>query len=145
MRSFFLKAFSISLAILFISNSLFIQDSLAKTKALKPSPKQIIVSVDQIPDGQQSLVVPLTFDKTVVEVTAAKSDLSGALTVFSQDGVGVIQTNGNISSMLKLTVTFKGLKRGKTDISTGIVADKLNGTPISGATALTKTKKIKVK
>lgn len=145
MRSFFLKVFLISLAVLFVSNSLFIQNSFAKPKALKPSPKQIIISVNQVPDGQQSLVVPLTFDKTIVEITAAKSDLSGALTVFSQDGVGVIQTNGNISSMLKLTVTFKGLKRGKTDISTGAVVDKLGGTAISGATALTKTKKIKVK
>lgn len=145
MRSFFLKTFSILLAVLFVSNFLFIQDSSAKSKALKPSPKKIKISVDQVPDGQQSLVVPITFDKTILEITQASSDLSGALVVFSQDGVGVIQTNGNIASMFNLTVSVKGLKRGKTDISTGAVVDKLGGTAISGAIAQTKTKKIKVK
>lgn len=141
MKSFLIKILSFCI----IANSLFIQNAEAKPKTFKPAPKKILISVDAVPDGQQSLVVPLTFDKTVLEISEAKSNLSGALTVFSQDGVGIIQTNGNISSMFNLNVTFKGLKRGKTAISTGAIVDKLNGTPISGATAATKTKSIKVK
>lgn len=119
--------------------------ALAKPKKLNPAPKKITVSVSQIPSGQVALVAPLTFDKTLIEISEAMSNVSGALTVFSQDGVGVIQTNGNLPSSLNFVITFKGLKRGKTDITTGEVVDKIGGTPISGATAESKTKKIKVK
>lgn len=141
MKSFFLKIISICLVFSFWS----VSDVHAKPKALKPAPKKVEVIVQNVPDGQVSLVVPLTFDKTIVEITEAMSNVSGGLTVFGQDGVGVIQTNGSLPSQINLSLTFKGLKRGKTNIAAGVVVDKLGGTPIEGATAKTGAKKIKVK
>ncbi len=123
MKPSFLKILSIFIAVFLIASFLFAPDSFAKSKpkTLKTTQKNIVISVDQVPENTVSLVV------------------------FNQSGVGLIQTNGNLPSMFNLTVNFKGLKRGKTDVTTGEVVDKLGGTPIDGAVATTKTKKIKVK
>ncbi len=149
MKPPFLKTLSIFTAALLIFSFLFAPDSFAKSKAkpksLKVAPKQMVVSVDQIPENTVSLVVPLTFDSNIVNILSVSSSSDGALVVFNQNGVGLIQTSGNLPSMFNLIVNFKGVKRGKTNISTGEVVDKLGGTPIEGAIATTKTKKIKAK
>ena len=145
MRAIFKKLFPIFAIVLFVFNFLLLQESFAKPKSLKVAPKKITVSVDQVPDNLVSLVVPLTFDTSIVNISAAGSNAGGSLVVFSQGGVGIIKTNGNLPSMFNLTVTFKGLLRGKSSISAGEVVDKLGGMAIQDAVAITKTKKIKVK
>lgn len=145
MKSFFRKSIFVFIVVTFVSNFLFIPSSFAKPKALKAVPKKVIVSVDQIPENLVAFVVPLTFDKNIINIADATSNLSGALVVFSQDGVGVIQTKGNLPSMFDFSINFKGLARGKTTILAGEVVDKLGGTPIEGVVAKAKVKKIKVK
>ncbi|GEM_PF-6000639 len=135
----------LGLLILLAFNFLFAPESFAKPKKVKVSPSSIVISVDQIPDGLRSLAVGLTFKTKFVNISAVESDLEGSLAVFGQNGVGVIKTDGNLPAMFNFTVTFKGLKRGKTTILTGEVADKIGGTAIQGAVAETKAKKIKVK
>jgi hypothetical protein len=145
MKSIHVKALFVFLAILCISNFLVVPEAFAKPKTLKTTPKSVLIIVDQIPDNTISFVVPVTLDKTIVNISAAKSDSTGSLVVFSQDGVGIIKTNGNLPSSVKFTLTLKGLKRGKTDFSVGQVVDKLGGSAIDGATVSTKVKKIKIK
>lgn len=135
----------LGLLILLTFNFLFVPMSFAKPKKIKASPNSIVISVDQIPNGLKSLAVGLTFKTKFVNISAVESDLEDSLAVFGQNGVGVIKTNGNLPTMFNFTVTFKGLKRGKTTISTGEVADKIGGTVIEGAVATTTTTKIKVK
>ena len=104
-----------------------------------------MISVKQVPEGTVGLVVPLSFNANFVNISSVGSDSDGALVVFSQGGVGIIQTNGNLPSTFRLTVIFNALQRGKTKITLGEVVDKLGGTAIPGAIAKTKIKKIKVK
>ena len=144
MKSSSRKVF-LGLLILLAFNFLFTPESFAKPKKVKVSPSNIVISVDQIPDGLKSLAVGLTFKTKFVNISAVESDLEGSLAVFGQNGVGVIKTDGNLPSMFNFTVTFKGLKKGKTKILLGEVADKIGGTAIEGAVATTTTKKIRVK
>ena len=143
MRSFFVKAVLFFVIVGFSFS--FATDSFAKPKSLKAVPKKVLISVDQVPENLVSLVVPLTFDANVVNILSAESNSKDSLVVFSQNGVGIVQTTGNLPSMFNLSVTFSGLKRGKTSISTGEIVDKLGGAPIEGAVARVKVKKIKVK
>lgn len=148
MKSSFLKTLSIFTVVLLVSSFLFAPDSFAKakkSKSLKAAPKKITISVDQVPENTVSLVVPLTFDSNIINIASVSSSSDGALVVFNQSGVGLIQTSGNLPSMFNVIVNFKGVKRGKTNIANGEVVDKLGGTPIEGAVATTAVKKIKVK
>ena len=145
MRSFPKKAFVIFTLVLFFFNCLHIPSSFAKPKSLKAVPKKTIISVDQVPENLVSLVVPLTFDTNVINISSASSTVDGALIVFGQNGVGIVQTSGNLPSMFNVTVNFKAIQRGKTDISVGEIVDKIDGTLIEGAFAKSSAKKIKVK
>lgn len=146
MKSFFIKVFSVFVAVLLLSNFLFFtQDAIAKKKELKPVPSTVVISVEQIPDGTVAFVVPVSFKTNKVNILSAESDSTGSLVVFSQEGVGIIKTDGNLPTKVEFTVTFKGIKKGKTKISLGQVVDKLSGTPIEGIVATTTVKRIKVK
>lgn len=147
MKSFFIKVFSVFVAVLLLSNFLFFtQDAIAKKKKeLKPVPSTVVISVEQIPDGTVAFVVPVSFKTNKVNILSAESDSTGSLVVFSQEGVGIIKTDGNLPTEVEFTVTFKGIKKGKTKLSLGQVVDKLGGTPIEGIVATTTTTRIKVK
>ncbi len=141
MKSFFAKTLLLSLLV----NLLCIPVSFAKPKKLKPAPSKTEVIVDGVPDGTLALVVPLVLDSSVVEISSATSNVGSALVVTDKTSVGILQTSGSLPSMINFSVSFKGLKRGKTTVSAGEVTDKKGGTAISGVTATSSAKKVKVK
>ena len=145
MKPFFVKVFSIFVTILLVSNFLFTQDAFAKKKELKTVPSIVVISVEQIPDGTVAFVVPLSFKTNKVNILSAESNSDGSLVVFSQEGVGIIKTDGNLPATVELSVTFKGIKKGKTKLSLGQAVDKLGGAPIEGIVATTTVTRIKVK
>lgn len=138
MKSFFL-------VVLLASSFLLAPGAIAKKKELKVVPSTVVISVEQIPDGTVAFVVPVTFKTKKVNILSAESNANGSLVVFSQEGIGIIKTDGNLPSTIELTVNLKGVKKGKTKLTLGEVVDKLGGTPIPGVTASTTTQRIKVK
>ena len=137
-----LRKFLVVCGVVLIASVLLAESSFAQFKV---SPKKIKIIVKKIPADTVSLAVPLTFDTEIANISSVTTNVNGALAVFGQNGVGVVQTEGSLPAKVKFTVNFEGLKKGKTKITSGPVSDKIDGEPIEGAKAKVRKKKLKVK
>ena len=107
-------------------------------KAQIVTPKEVVVTINSIPVGTQSLAVETTLDTNVIKLgSSATSDLNGSLVLVDSmsAGFGVLSTQGNMPPSFTVTIPLEAVSNGISMFLTGRVLDMLGGTEITGAIA----------
>jgi hypothetical protein len=104
-------------------------------EAQTASPSTATVTVSGVPTGTSSLAVEVTTDASVLTLSSASTDVSGALAVTGAEGVGIVSTSGDLPESFTVTVTLGGVADGTSALTVGMVLDMIGGTEITGASA----------
>lgn len=111
----------------------------ANSQSVRPViPSEAVISINGVPTGTKALTVEVTVDTSIVALSSsATSNVSGALVVTGSmsEGVGIIDTTGDLPSSFSITVPFTGVSEGTSMITLGMILDMIGGMPIANAIA----------
>ena len=107
-------------------------------------PQQAVISFIGVPEGAESLSIPVTIDENFSKLTAAMISIFGTIGSINDTGVDVQALQGVLPELFTVNVALKGVMAGSTMLSIGTVMTSVDEENISRASASINSKTVRV-